>query len=143
LRHLNSQIGGIRFAIRPYEIAYTLIVLAGLVPAISIRMAQRFPDRDRRDKPGDDASGRVLGLPSLIAAACEEPGDRNILVKAIPMQTKARERGLLAFLNVALRSRGNHASGTLIMRPSVRSTHIACSSKRTAVGEGEVVMPGS
>jgi hypothetical protein len=29
--------------------------MAGLVPAISIRMAQPYlPKRDRRDKPGDD-----------------------------------------------------------------------------------------
>jgi hypothetical protein len=28
--------------------------MAGLVPAISLRRAQRIPKRDRRDKPGDD-----------------------------------------------------------------------------------------
>src|SRR5262245_33406061 len=31
-------------------------VMAGLVPAIPIFMALCLPDRDRRDKPGDDAS---------------------------------------------------------------------------------------
>jgi len=28
--------------------------MAGLVPAISLKRALRLPDRDRRDKPGDD-----------------------------------------------------------------------------------------
>ena len=36
---------------------------------------------------------------------------------------------------VACSRRGNHASGTPSVRPSVSSTHIVCSSKRTAVGE--------
>ncbi len=31
------------------------LVMAGLVPAISIIGALCHPDRDRRDKPGDDA----------------------------------------------------------------------------------------
>jgi hypothetical protein len=83
---MATKLPGIRLAIMPH----TMIVLAGLVPAISIRMAQRFPDRDRRKKSGDEGSGRVFRLPSLIAVAREEPGDRNVLVKAIPMQTKAR-----------------------------------------------------
>ena len=30
------------------------VVMAGLVPAISTRIARCFPYRDRRDKPGDD-----------------------------------------------------------------------------------------
>jgi hypothetical protein len=35
------------------------VVMAGLVPAIPIR-AVCHPDRDRRDKPGDDARGFAL-----------------------------------------------------------------------------------
>jgi hypothetical protein len=31
------------------------LVMAGLVPAIPINLALGHPDRDRRDKPGDDA----------------------------------------------------------------------------------------
>ena len=42
---------------------------------------------------------------------------------------------------VALSRRGNHASGTPMVRPSVRPTHIVYSSKRTAVGK--MVMPWS
>jgi hypothetical protein len=34
--------------------------MAGLVPAISFRRAQRPPDRDRRDKPGDDKRSAYL-----------------------------------------------------------------------------------
>jgi hypothetical protein len=36
---------------------------------------------------------------------------------------------------VARNNRGNHASGTPSVRPSVNSTHIVCSSKRTLVAE--------
>src|SRR5580692_7760538 len=36
---------------------------------------------------------------------------------------------------LACKSRGNHANGTPKVRPSVKSTHIVCSSKRTAVAE--------
>src|SRR5580704_1638996 len=36
---------------------------------------------------------------------------------------------------LACKRRGNHASGTPKVRPSVKSTHIVCSSKRTAVAE--------
>jgi hypothetical protein len=42
---------------------------------------------------------------------------------------------------VARNSRGNHASGTPSVRPSVNSTHMVYSSKRTLVAE--MVMPGS
>ncbi len=38
-------------------------------------------------------------------------------------------------VGVARKSRGNHASGTPSVRPSVSSTHIVCSSKRTLVAE--------
>jgi hypothetical protein len=41
--------------------------------------------------------------------------------------------------DVARNSRGNQASGTPSVRPSVNSTHIVCSSKRTL--DAEVVMP--
>src|SRR5579884_1564952 len=41
----------------------------------------------------------------------------------------------------ALSRRGNQASGTPNVRPSVRSTHIVCSSKRTSVAE--MLMPCS
>jgi hypothetical protein len=30
--------------------------MAGLVPAIPLRMASCSPERDRRDKPGDDST---------------------------------------------------------------------------------------
>src|SRR5579884_3532150 len=41
---------------------------------------------------------------------------------------------------LACRRRGYHAKGTPNVRPSERSTHIVCSSKRTAVAE--MVIPG-
>jgi hypothetical protein len=37
-----------------------LDVMAGLVPAISLELARRSPDRDRRVKPGDDAAIRSM-----------------------------------------------------------------------------------
>lgn len=45
------------------------------------------------------------------------------------LDTRAHTSGL------ACKSRGNHANGTPKVRPSVKSTHIVCSSKRTAVAE--------
>src|SRR6185437_11376229 len=41
---------------------------------------------------------------------------------------------------LAFKRRGNHARGTPNVRPSDSSTHIVCSSKRTAVAE--IVIPG-
>ncbi len=35
----------------------SISVMAGLVPAISLRLARCSPDRDRRVKPGDDGCG--------------------------------------------------------------------------------------
>jgi hypothetical protein len=36
--------------------------MAGLVPAISIHMAQYLTNRDRRDKPGDDGGDVIYWL---------------------------------------------------------------------------------
>jgi hypothetical protein len=38
------------------------IVMAELVPAISMRIAPCLPDRDRRDEPGDDTEPFRLQL---------------------------------------------------------------------------------
>ena len=38
------------------------LVMAGLVPAISLRLALCFPKRDHRAKPGDDRSAAFLGV---------------------------------------------------------------------------------
>jgi hypothetical protein len=42
-------------AVTGAKLVATHLVMAGLVPAIPINLAWCHPDRDRRDKPGDDA----------------------------------------------------------------------------------------
>ena len=42
--------------------------MAGLVPAISMRRAQCFPYRDRRDKPGDDTRVGQGGRELIVSA---------------------------------------------------------------------------
>src|SRR5215468_3090130 len=43
------------------------LVMAGLVPAIPIVWALSFPDRDRRDKPGDDELAATSFVPVTFA----------------------------------------------------------------------------
>src|SRR3978361_219813 len=55
------------------------VVMAGLIPAISMRIARRATCRDRRDKPGDDTVTRLLLAVAADAAlgAARVRGERH------------------------------------------------------------------
>jgi hypothetical protein len=64
--HFNSDGAPKRLSITSFE-----FVLAGLVPAISLRKAQPcLYDRDRRDEPGDD-DGEWIQLVGTVLAFCK------------------------------------------------------------------------
>src|SRR5580698_10644572 len=73
---------------------------------------------------------RVMSLRPASKPAIEISSSRSSQCKPTRLiSTRARASGL------ACKRRGNHASGTPKVRPSVKSTHIVCSSKRTVVAE--------
>src|SRR4029077_10457251 len=77
---------------------------------------------------------RVMSLRPASRPAIEISSSRSSQCRPTRLiSTRVRASGL------ACKRRGNHASGTPKVRPSVKSTHIVCSSKRTAVAE--IVIP--
>jgi hypothetical protein len=65
-----------------------------------------------------EGSSRALGLPRHVASTGKQAGNGDIFVDVLPVEAGAAE---------------------LDVRPSLSSTHIACSSNRTAVAE--MLMP--
>jgi hypothetical protein len=92
---------------------------------------------------------QLMGIayaPPILRAGCSvdgvtwpRPASRPAMEMSSSMASQCRPMRLnstwLRSSGVARKSRGNHASGTPSVRPSVSSTHIVCSSKRTLVGE--------
>jgi len=84
---------------------------------------------------------RVLSLGGHIAATSEQARDRDILVEFFPMQAGTAQFDLFALGGRRTQQAGKPSERTPSVRPSVKSTHIVCSSKRTAAAE--IFIPGS
>ena len=78
-----------------------------------------------------------------IPAPDEQPGNRNVFVDVFPVETHTAQFDALPLSGGRMKQAWKPVQWDGSVRPSLRSTHIVFSSKRTAVGETLTIDPRS
>jgi len=91
----------------------------------------------------DISSGKGLLARSLVSQASQETGYGNVLVQRIPMQAAAAHAYMLTLFLGSMQEPGKPGSGTPMILPSLKSTHMLSGSKCTRVALAEEFIPCS